>query len=84
MNKSVNKNNELDKRTIKPGKYRHFKGSEYQVIDTTYHSETLELMVLYRPLYGEGALWVRPYDLFIESLEIEGKRCLRFELIEES
>ena len=45
---------------IKPGRYRHFKGNEYQVIGMARHSETEEEMVVYRPLYGEGGLWVRP------------------------
>ncbi len=75
----------LDSRTIKPGKYRHFKGNDYQVSGTVYHSETEELMVLYQALYGDKAnqqrLWVRPYDLFTESIERNGKRVLRFERI---
>ena len=45
---------------IKPGRYRHFKGNEYQVIGMARHSETEEEMVVYRPLYGEGGLWARP------------------------
>jgi len=73
----------LDRRKVKPGKYKHYKGNEYQVVGTAFHSETLELMVLYRPLYGEGALWVRPYDMFIESINVHGNSCLRFQYIEE-
>ena len=75
-------NNQLDQREITPGKYKHYKGAEYQVIDTAYHSETQELLVLYRPLYGEGALWVRPYDMFIESVQVNGEQLARFQLLE--
>ena len=75
-------NNQLDTRKIKPGKYKHYKGAEYEVMDTAYHSETQELLVLYRPLYGEGALWVRPYDMFTESVNINGQDVARFQLIE--
>lgn len=63
------------------GRYRHFKGNEYEVIGVAKHSETLEEMVIYRPLYGEGGLWVRPKDMFLEEIERDGKRFLRFELI---
>ena len=55
--------------TIKPGRYRHFKGSEYEVIGTARHSETLEEMVVYRALYGEGGLWVRPAAMWSETVE---------------
>lgn len=73
---------QLDCRKIKPGKYRHYKGRDYHVIDTVYHSETQELLVLYRPLYGEMALWVRPFDMFEELLEFDGKLVKRFQWIE--
>lgn len=63
------------------GRYRHFKGKEYEVVGVAKHSETLEEMVLYRPLYGEGGLWVRPKEMFLEEIERDGKRFLRFELI---
>ena len=49
---------------IRPGRYRHFKGGEYQVYFTARHSETEELMVVYKPLYGEGGMWVRPADMW--------------------
>lgn len=74
-------NCELDKRTIKPGLYRHYKGNQYQVIDTVYHSETQELLVLYRPLYGDAALWVRPYVMFNELVEFKGRTVARFEFV---
>lgn len=53
---------------IKPGKYRHFKGGEYELIGVASHSETLEPMVVYRALYGEGGLWVRPADMWNETV----------------
>lgn len=66
---------------IAPGKYRHYKGGEYQVIGTARHSETEELLVLYRPLYGEKELWVRPIDMFCETLPQDGKSVQRFQLV---
>lgn len=63
---------------IKPGRYRHFKGNEYEVIGLAKHSETLELMVVYRPLYGEGGLWVRPAAMWNEMVERDGKTYCRF------
>ena len=64
--------------TIKPGRYRHFKGNEYEVIGTARHSETLEEMVVYRALYGEGGLWVRPAAMWSETVERDGYRGPRF------
>lgn len=66
---------------IKPGKYRHFKGNEYEVLDFATHSETLEPMVVYRPLYGEGKLWVRPASMWEEMVEKDGKLIPRFSYI---
>jgi len=63
---------------IKVGKYRHYKGNLYQVEGLAKHSETAEMMVVYRPLYGEQSLWVRPLTMFIEDVEIEGIRQPRF------
>ena len=68
---------------IKPGRYRHFKGNEYQVIEMARHSETEEEMVVYRPLYGEGGLWVRPAAMWAEEVELDGKRQPRFAYIGE-
>ena len=68
---------------IRPGRYRHFKGNEYRVIGMATHSETLEPMVVYRPLYGEGKLWVRPASMWNETVEREGKTCKRFTFISE-
>ena len=67
---------------IKPGKYHHFKGNFNQVIDTVTHSETQETLVLYKPLYGEQALWVRPIEMFLENVERDGKVFKRFSLVE--
>jgi hypothetical protein len=69
--------------TITPGIYAHYKGNRYRVIDTVTHSETEETLVLYRPLYGEQKLWVRPYDMFTESVEVEGQSVPRFRLVKE-
>lgn len=69
--------------TITPGKYRHFKGGEYQVLGVARHSETLEEMVVYRALYGEGGLWVRPAAMWNETVEREGRVFRRFTPIEE-
>jgi len=69
--------------TLQPGRYRHFKGGEYQVIDTATHSETGEDLVVYRPLYGEGKLWVRPLHMFLEQVEKDGQTIPRFSLLED-
>lgn len=67
---------------IRKGKYRHFKGNEYEVIDIAKHSETMEEMVVYKALYGEGDLWVRPASMWNETVERDGKVFKRFEFIE--
>lgn len=63
---------------IKKGKYRHYKGNEYEVLFTATHSETLEPMVVYRALYGDGKIWVRPASMWNETVEIDGKTVKRF------
>ena len=63
------------------GRYRHYKGKEYTVLGVAKHSETLEEMVLYRQDYGEHGLWVRPKEMFLESIEIEGQTMPRFQYI---
>lgn len=68
---------------IKVGKYRHFKGNEYEVIALATHSETGERMVVYRALYGNGGVWVRPADMWNESVERDGKTYKRFTYIGE-
>ena len=67
---------------ITPGKYRHFKGNEYEVIGIAKHSETLEEMVVYRALYGDGGLWVRPLKMWDETVNHNGRTVKRFEPID--
>ena len=66
---------------IKPGRYRHFKGKEYEVVGVAKHSETEEEMVVYRQLYGEHGLWVRPASMWEETVERDGKTYKRFTYI---
>lgn len=67
---------------LKLGKYRHYKGKDYEVIGVAKHSETLEDLVVYRTLYpSDHDLWVRPLAMFIEDVEIDGKKMPRFEYI---
>lgn len=65
------------------GKYRHYKGNEYLVVDIATHSETEEEMVVYKALYGDGKLWVRPLSMWNEKVEANGKEVLRFTYIGE-
>jgi len=65
------------------GLYRHYKGNDYRVIGLARHSETLEPMVVYAALYGEGGLWVRPAGMFVETVQIEGKPVPRFAKVED-
>ncbi len=69
--------------TLKTGLYRHYKGGEYAVYEVACHSETGEQLVVYRPLYGERKLWVRPLSMFTESVDQNGTKVPRFALIEE-
>ena len=64
---------------MKRGIYRHYKGKYYEVIDTVRHSETEELLVLYRALYGDEGLWVRPFTMFFEDVLLNGVTRKRFE-----
>ena len=68
---------------IKTGRYRHFKGNEYEVLHVARHSETLEEMVVYRALYGEGQVWVRPLSMFLDTVTRDGVTLPRFTFIEE-
>lgn len=65
------------------GKYRHYKGKEYEVIGIAKHSETLEDLVVYRALYGEGQLWARPLHMFLKTVNVDGKSVPRFEWVDE-
>ncbi len=69
---------------IKLGKYHHYKGNFYKVIDIARHSETLEYLVVYECLYDnpDGRLWVRPLEMFLEEVEVNGKKMPRFKFIE--
>ncbi len=67
---------------VKLGRYRHFKGNEYEVIGIAKDSETLEEKVVYKALYGDGGLWVRPVEMWNETVERDGKTFKRFEFIE--
>lgn len=67
---------------VKCGRYRHYKGREYEVLGVARHSETEEELVVYRPLYGKGGLWVRPLDMFVETVDIDGVAVARFENVE--
>jgi len=66
-----------------PGRYRHYKGGEYEVLGCARHSETLESLVVYRPLYNASGLWVRPHEMFFGNVEIDGKVQPRFALSSE-
>lgn len=68
---------------LKPGRYRHYKGRDYQVIDLARHSETEEWMVVYRTLYGDHDLWVRPLGMFTEEVTVDGKTQPRFTFVSE-
>lgn len=67
---------------IPPGSYRHYKGQDYEVLGCATHSETEEVFVVYRALYGERGLWVRPKAMFVEEVVADGRRVPRFQYIE--
>lgn len=67
--------------TIPSGRYRHYKGNEYEVIGIARHSETEEEMVVYRKLYGDHSLWVRPFGMFVEKVPVDGVMVPRFERV---
>ena len=66
---------------IPPGRYRHYKGNEYEVLGVAHHSETREPFVVYRALYGETGLWIRPAAMFAETVERDGVTVPRFERV---
>lgn len=67
--------------TLVPGRYRHYKGGEYEVLAVARHSESLEPQVVYRPLYNDSGWWVRPYAMFTESVQVDGRSRPRFEFV---
>ncbi len=69
--------------SVKIGRYRHYKGNEYEVLCIAKHSETLEPMVVYKALYGEGEVWVRPLYMWNETVTVDGVEVLRFTYIGE-
>lgn len=69
--------------SVKPGRYRHFKGKDYEVLGVARHSETEEELVVYRALYGDFGLWVRPVSMWNETVERDGKTFRRFTYIGE-
>lgn len=71
-------------KTLKPGRYRHYKGQDYEVIGVARHSETEEPLVVYRCLYGDYSLWVRPLAMFNETVEVAGEEVARFAFVGES
>lgn len=68
-------------KSIPKGLYRHYKGNEYLVLDVAQHSETQEYLVVYRCLYGDHSLWVRPYDMFLETVIVDDKEVPRFAFV---
>ena len=64
------------------GRYRHYKNKDYTVLGVAKHSETLEELVVYRAEYGDGEIWVRPYEMFLEDVEVGGKTVPRFREID--
>ncbi|WP_197466224.1 MULTISPECIES: DUF1653 domain-containing protein [unclassified Oleiphilus] len=69
---------------IKPGVYQHYKGQRYEVLGLAHHSETEEELVVYRALYGEHGLWVRPYRMFVEEVSINGELLPRFRFLDQN
>lgn len=75
--------NAMENTELKAGRYRHFKGNEYELLYIATHSETLEKYVVYKALYGEGGIWVRPLSMWSETVTRDGKTFKRFEYIGE-
>ncbi len=68
---------------IRKGTYKHYKGQHYEVIDIAKHSETHEYFVIYRALYGAFELWIRPFEMFTEVIEVNGKKQKRFKFMQD-
>jgi len=69
---------------LQKGLYRHYKGNLYEVFMTAQHSETEEWMVVYKALYGEEGMWVRPYAMFVEKVEVDGQMVERFKKVDDA
>jgi len=69
---------------LETGRYEHYKGNMYEVYMTAQHSETEEWMVVYKALYGEQGMWVRPYDMFTETVEVDGVKVERFKKVDDA
>jgi hypothetical protein len=69
---------------VRPGRYRHYKGQEYEVIGCARHSETEEELVVYRALYGDHGLWVRPVAMFVGQVQLDGQSVPRFSFLQEA
>jgi hypothetical protein len=67
--------------TLKKGKYQHYKGNLYEVLTLARHSETEEWLVVYKMCYGDESVWVRPYEMFTESIDLEGEVVERFQYL---
>lgn len=65
-------------KSLQPGIYRHYKGNDYQLYEVATHSESGEKLVIYRPLYGERALWARPLSMWSEQVVVDGEALPRF------
>jgi len=83
VDQEKNIKNAMEGNQIKLGKYRHYKGNEYEIIGIAEHSETRERLVIYKALYGDDKLWVRPPEIFLEEVEVEGEKIPRFRYIGE-
>ncbi len=77
MTKELRKNGE----DVPPGRYRHYKGKEYEVVGVAHHTESMESFVVYRALYGERGLWIRPKAMFLETVEKDGVAIQRFKYL---
>ena len=66
---------------IKPGKYQHYKGKYYKVLSLATHSESLEKLVVYQQLYGDYSIWVRPFEMFTENIQVDNKTVKRFSFV---
>jgi hypothetical protein len=70
--------------TIQLGRYRHYKGGEYEVLGVVRHSESLEPFVLYKPLYNDNGTWIRPFEMFLERVTVDGVSVERFRRVDDS